>query len=142
MLKDPDEGTLMYLQRCPMKKMIKHRVKLTDETPIHCKPILAARHEGRVMAEVDSMLEMGVVRLSTLPYASLIVMVKKKHGSNRVCVDFRKLNKINKVDPESMTTAEDLGPVSQRHGRTTILRPSYDATFIFSRWSFVSQNWS
>ena len=28
------------------------------------------------------------------------------------------------------------GPVSQRHGRTTILRSSYDATFIFSRLSY------
>ena len=34
--------------------------------------------------------------------------VNKKDGSNRVCVDFRKLNKITKVDPEPMTTAEDL----------------------------------
>ena len=35
-------------------------------------------------------------------------MVKKKVGPNRVCVDFRKLNKITEVDPEPMTTAEDL----------------------------------
>ena len=35
-------------------------------------------------------------------------MVKKKDGSNRVCVDFRKLNKITEVDPEPMTTAENL----------------------------------
>ena len=35
-------------------------------------------------------------------------MVKKKDGSNRVCVDFRKLNKITEVDPEPITTAEDL----------------------------------
>ena len=33
--------------------------------------------------------------------------MKKKDGSNRVCVDFRKLNKITEVDPEPMTTAED-----------------------------------
>ena len=58
--------------------------------------------------EVDSMLEMGVVRPSTLPYVSPIIMVKKKDSSNRVCVDFRKLNKITTVDPETMTTAEDL----------------------------------
>ena len=32
----------------------------------------------------------------------------KKYGSNRVCVDFRKLNKITEVDPKTMTTAEDL----------------------------------
>ena len=51
---------------------------------------------------------MGVVRPSMPPYASPIVMVKKKDGSNRVCVDFRKLNKITEEDPEPMTTAEDL----------------------------------
>ena len=34
--------------------------------------------------------------------------MKKKDGSNRVCIDFRKLNKITEVDPEPMTTAEDL----------------------------------
>ena len=49
-----------------------------------------------------------MVRPSTSPYSSPIVMVKKKDGSNRVCVDFRKLNKITEVDPEPMTTAEDL----------------------------------
>ena len=35
-------------------------------------------------------------------------MGKKKDGSNRVHVDFRKLNKITEVDSEPMTTAEDL----------------------------------
>ena len=39
---------------------------------------------------------------------SPIIMVKKKDGSNRVCVDFRKLNKITEVDPEPMMMAEDL----------------------------------
>ena len=58
--------------------------------------------------EVDSILKMEVVRPSTSPYASPIVMVKKKDGSNRVCVDFRKLNRITEVDSEPMTTAEDL----------------------------------
>ena len=57
---------------------------------------------------MDSILEMKLVRPSTSPYASPIFMVKKKDGSNRVCVDFRKLNKINKIDPEPMITAEDL----------------------------------
>ena len=88
--------------------VIQHQCKFTDDTPIRCKPYplpYAMREELR--NEVDNMLEMGVVRLSTLPYASPIVMVKKD-GSNRVCVDFRKLNKITKVDPEPMTTAEDL----------------------------------
>ena len=89
--------------------VIQHQIRLSDDTPIRCKPYplpYAMREELR--NEVDTMLEMGVVRPSTSPYASPIVMVKKKDGSNRVCVDFRKLNKITEVDPEPMTTAEDL----------------------------------
>ena len=65
--------------------VIQYRVKLTDDTPIRCKPYplwCAMREEVR--NEVDSMLDIGVVRPSTSPYASPIVMVKKKDGSNRV----------------------------------------------------------
>ena len=48
------------------------------------------------------------MRPSRSPYPSPIVMVKKMDGSNRMCVDLRKLNKITEVDREPMTTAEDL----------------------------------
>ena len=37
-----------------------------------------------------------------------MVVVKKKDGSNRICVDYRKRNRITVTDPEPMTTAEDL----------------------------------
>ena len=65
-------------------------IQLKDDTPIHCKsyPLLHGMRE-ELLNEVNSLLEMGVVRPS-MP----IIMVKQKHGSNRVCVDFRKLNKI------------------------------------------------
>ena len=88
--------------------VIQHQIRLTDDTPIICKPYpLPYAMLEELRGEVDTMLEMGVVRPSTSPYASPIVMVKKKDGSNILCVDFRKLNKITKVDPERMTTAED-----------------------------------
>ena len=40
------------------------------------------------------MLDLGIIRASTSPYASPIVIVKKKDESNRICVDYRKLNKV------------------------------------------------
>ena len=88
--------------------VIQHQIKLADDTPIRCKPyplLYAMREELR--NEVDTMLEMGVVRPATSLYITPIVIVKKNDGSNRVCVDFCKVNKITKVDPEPMTTAED-----------------------------------
>ena len=45
--------------------VIQHRLKLTDDTPIRCKPdpLLNAMRE-ELQNEVDSMLEIGVVRPS------------------------------------------------------------------------------
>ena len=52
------------------------------------------------------MLELEIIRESESPYASPIVIVKKKDGSNCICVDYRKLHKFALADPEPMTTTE------------------------------------
>jgi len=48
------------------------------------------------------MIKIGVIRQSSLPYASPVVVVKKKDNTNRVCLDYRKLNKLTVFDPEHM----------------------------------------
>ena len=48
------------------------------------------------------MLEMGAIEPSVSPYCSPIVLVKKKDGKIRFCVDFRKLNKLVEFDAEPM----------------------------------------
>ena len=54
------------------------------------------------------MLNLKIIRPYTSAYASPIKIVKKRDGSNRICVDYRKLNKITVSDPEPMKTAKDL----------------------------------
>ena len=54
------------------------------------------------------MLDLGVIRESSSPYASPTVIVKKPDGSNRICIDYRRLNKLTLFDPEPMPTAEEL----------------------------------
>ena len=67
---------------------------MKDNTPIHCKPYpLPYAKREELWNEADIILEMGEMRPLTSPYASPSIMVKKKDGSNRLCVDFRKLNK-------------------------------------------------
>ena len=54
------------------------------------------------------MINMGVIRESTSLYASPVVVVKKKDNTNRVCVNYWKLNKLTVFDPGPMPTAEHL----------------------------------
>ena len=58
--------------------------------------------------DIADMIKMGVSRESSSSYASPVVVVKKKDNTNRVCVDYQKLNKLTVFDPEPMPTAEHL----------------------------------
>ena len=47
---------------------------------------------------LSQMLERGVVEPSSSPWVSPIVLVQKKDGSTRFCVDYRKLNNVTRKD--------------------------------------------
>ena len=54
------------------------------------------------------MLADRVIRPSTSPWASPIVLVQKKDGGVRFCVDFRKLNQVVKFDAYPMPCMEEM----------------------------------
>ena len=82
---------------------------LVDDRPIRCRSYaLPYAVRGEIQEEIQEMINTGIVSEYNSPYASPMVVVKKKDGSNRICVDYRKLNRITITDPGPMTTAEDL----------------------------------
>ena len=50
--------------------------------------------KSTLSSEVDHMLDHNVIRPSTSPWSSPVVMVRKPDGSWRFCIDFRKLNAV------------------------------------------------
>ena len=51
-----------------------------------------------VESEVDKLVSAGIARQSISPWASPVVMVRKKDGGWRMCVDYRRLNSVTKFD--------------------------------------------
>lgn len=56
---------------------------------------------------VEEMLEQDIIRPSTSPWASPVVMVKKKDGNMRFCVDYRKLNSVTEKDAYPLPRIDD-----------------------------------
>ncbi|KAK2402384.1 hypothetical protein QL285_051909 [Trifolium repens] len=45
-------------------------------------------------SQIEDLLEKGFIRPSVSPWGALVLLVKKKDGRSRLCVDYRKLNKV------------------------------------------------
>ena len=93
------------LENCDLYK---HEIHLTDETPFkepHRSIPPALFNE--IKEHLKEMLEAGAIRPSPSPFSSNIVVVRKKYGSIRFCVDFRKLNNKTVKDAYAIPRIED-----------------------------------
>ncbi|RVX10301.1 Retrovirus-related Pol polyprotein from transposon 17.6 [Vitis vinifera] len=87
-----------------------HQIDLKDEAgPINCRPYrYAAVQKDAIEKLIGEMLHVGVIRQSRSPYASPVVLVKKKDGSWRLCVDYRALNQVTVKDKFPIPVIEEL----------------------------------
>ena len=89
--------------------LAQHHINLTSDEPVRSRPYpVPYSMRESLKKDIADMIKMRVIRESDSPYASPVVVVKKKDNTNRVCVDYRKLNKLTVIDPEPMPTAEHL----------------------------------
>lgn len=79
--------------------LTKHTINTGDNRPIKEVPRRLPEHmNAEVDKHVKDMLENNVIEPSNSPWASRVVLVKKKDGSTRFCVDYRRLNAITEKD--------------------------------------------
>lgn len=76
-----------------MKLVLKH----DQPIPYRARRISYGDRE-KLKIIIDGLLKEGVIRPSRSPYSSPIVLVRKKTGDLRLCIDYRELNKITIKD--------------------------------------------
>jgi len=73
---------------------VETKIILQDEMPVSLKPRrLAVREKAILNAQLEDWLRDGVVQPSSSRYSSPVIIVPKKNGTYRVCVDYRQLNR-------------------------------------------------
>ncbi|KZV79913.1 DNA/RNA polymerase, partial [Exidia glandulosa HHB12029] len=74
-----------------------HTIETGDTAPIRSRgrPLSPPEHDA-VQKFVDDGLADGIIEPSTSPWSSPILLVRKKDGTFRICVDYRKLNAVTK----------------------------------------------
>lgn len=83
-------------------------IELKDATPVVYRPYrLSHTERAEVRIMIDDLLRHNIIRESSSPYASPIIMVKKKTGDKRLCVDYRALNRKTVKQHYPMPRIED-----------------------------------
>jgi hypothetical protein len=86
----------------------KHRIQLSNEEPFKERHRRIPPHlVEEVRTHLSELLNLGVIRKSESPFASPIVLVRKKDKSLRVCIDYRKLNSRTIRDSYSLPRIEE-----------------------------------
>ena len=80
-----------------------------NNAPIKLRPYRTPLNNRRVIDEaIDEMLDAKIIQLSQSPWSFPVVIVDKKDGSKRFCVDFRKLNQITKKNSYPLPVIDDI----------------------------------
>lgn len=88
--------------------LLSHDIPLLDDKPVRQRyRRLPPSDYDAVKAHLRQLLDSQVIRESSSPYASPIVLVRKKDGSLRMCVDYRQLNSKTRKDAFPLPRIEE-----------------------------------
>lgn len=101
----------------PPPRVFDHRIRLLDESKVvNIAPYRYAHYQKRneIEKQVDELQESGLIRRSTSPFSSPVLLVRKKDGSWQFCTDYRSLNDATVKDRFPIPTMDDM--LDELHG--------------------------
>jgi hypothetical protein len=103
----------------PPARNCDHTIPLHDgSTPPNVRPYRIPHKQKDVVEQlIKTMLQESIIKPSTSPYSSPAILVRKKDGSWRLCIDYRELNSQTIKDKFPIPVIEDL--LDELHGANT-----------------------
>ena len=100
----------------PPRRACDHRIPvIPGAQPVNVRPY---RHKPELKSEiekqVEELLRSGIIQRSTSPFSSPVILVKKKDGTWRLCIDYRHLNALTVVAKHPVPIIEEL--LDELHG--------------------------
>jgi hypothetical protein len=94
----------------PLHCQVKHPIDLTPGALLPNGPIYqcSVLENDEIKRQIQELLQKGHIRPSSSPCGSSIVLVQKKDGTWRLCIDYRALNKITIWNRYSIPQIDDL----------------------------------
>ena len=88
--------------------IVRHEICTNESEPNRQNPRRLPISQWAVAkAEIENILKHGVIKPSSSPWASPIVLVRKKDGTTRFCVDYRRLNSATVKDSYPLPRIDD-----------------------------------
>ena len=88
--------------------ILKHSIPTTTDKPVYLPHRqIPVQLQSEVRKCLDNWLKQGIIHPSKSPYASQVVIVRKKTSEIPLCVDFRKLNAISIRDSFPLPRIEE-----------------------------------